>query len=160
MGVGYPSPLLFYRQVTECSMQRLHTSFNTHMHTHTASCMAPTPSTSLYSHHHNIAAASILSKCTLSTHYTKACVPLYTHTPPPPQHTPFAVSPDSMTQSVPSRTALATSEVSARVGRGLLIMLSSIWGEKGEGQEGEGHCEGEVRQQQQTAIPTHTDSSH
>ena len=80
------------------------------------------------------------------------------HPLPPLQHTPFAVSPDSMTQSVPSRTALATSEVSARVGRGLLIMLSSIWGEQGEGQEGEGHCEGEVRQQQQTAIPTHTDS--
>merc|ERR1719183_1019331 len=39
---------------------------------------------------------------------------------------PLAVSPDSMTQSVPSRTALATSEHSARVGRGLTIMDSSI----------------------------------
>lgn len=32
---------------------------------------------------------------------------------------PFAVSPDNMTQSAPSRTALATSLTSARVGRGL-----------------------------------------
>ena len=32
---------------------------------------------------------------------------------------PLAVSPDNMTQSAPSRTALATSETSARVGRGL-----------------------------------------
>ena len=40
---------------------------------------------------------------------------------------PAAVSPDSMTQSVPSRTALATSVASARVGRGFLTMLSSIW---------------------------------
>uniref|UniRef100_A0A1I8I972 Mediator of RNA polymerase II transcription subunit 13 n=1 Tax=Macrostomum lignano TaxID=282301 RepID=A0A1I8I972_9PLAT len=40
---------------------------------------------------------------------------------------PLAVSPDSMTQSAPSSTALATSEISARVGRGLLIMDSSIW---------------------------------
>ena len=39
---------------------------------------------------------------------------------------PAAVSPESMTQSVPSSTALATSVASARVGRGLLIMLSSI----------------------------------
>ena len=36
---------------------------------------------------------------------------------------PFAVSPESMTQSVPSRTALATSEHSARVGRGFWIIL-------------------------------------
>ncbi len=40
---------------------------------------------------------------------------------------PAAVSPESMTQSVPSRTALATSVTSARVGRGLRIMESSIW---------------------------------
>ena len=39
---------------------------------------------------------------------------------------PAAVSPDSMTQSVPSSTAFATSVASARVGRGFLIMLSSI----------------------------------
>ena len=39
---------------------------------------------------------------------------------------PAAVSPDSMTQSVPSSTALATSVASARVGRGFFIMLSSI----------------------------------
>ena len=32
-----------------------------------------------------------------------------------------------MTQSVPSRMAFATSEVSARVGWGFSIMLSSIW---------------------------------
>ena len=38
----------------------------------------------------------------------------------------LAVSPESMTQSVPSNTALATSDVSARVGRGLLIIESSI----------------------------------
>lgn len=39
---------------------------------------------------------------------------------------PAAVSPLSMTQSVPSSTALATSVASARVGRGFLIILSSI----------------------------------
>jgi hypothetical protein len=39
---------------------------------------------------------------------------------------PFAVSPLSMTASVPSNTALATSVISARVGSGLLVMLSSI----------------------------------
>merc|ERR1712060_799207 len=39
---------------------------------------------------------------------------------------PFAVSPESMTASVPSSTALATSEHSARVGRGLTIIDSSI----------------------------------
>mmetsp|Transcript_14076 Transcript_14076/g.58787 ORF Transcript_14076/g.58787 Transcript_14076/m.58787 type:complete len:350 (-) Transcript_14076:500-1549(-) len=39
---------------------------------------------------------------------------------------PAAVSPDSMTESVPSSTALATSVASARVGRGLLTMDSSI----------------------------------
>ena len=32
---------------------------------------------------------------------------------------PFAVSPDNITQSAPSNTALATSEPSARVGLGL-----------------------------------------
>ena len=37
-----------------------------------------------------------------------------------------AVSPESITQEVPSKTALATSETSARVGRGLRIMESSI----------------------------------
>ena len=40
---------------------------------------------------------------------------------------PLAVSPLSMMQSEPSKTALATSEASARVGRGLETMLSSIW---------------------------------
>ena len=40
---------------------------------------------------------------------------------------PEAVSPESMTQLVPSKTALATSLISARVGRGLRIMESSIW---------------------------------
>ena len=39
---------------------------------------------------------------------------------------PLAVSPDSMTALVPSRTALATSFVSARVGLGFLIMESNI----------------------------------
>mmetsp|Transcript_22756 Transcript_22756/g.54077 ORF Transcript_22756/g.54077 Transcript_22756/m.54077 type:complete len:219 (-) Transcript_22756:398-1054(-) len=39
---------------------------------------------------------------------------------------PLAVSPESMTASAPSSTALATSEHSARVGRGLLIIDSSI----------------------------------
>ena len=39
---------------------------------------------------------------------------------------PAAVSPDSITASVPSKTALATSLASARVGRGEEIMLSSI----------------------------------
>ena len=40
---------------------------------------------------------------------------------------PTALSPESMTASVPSRIALATSEASALVGRGFSIMLSSIW---------------------------------
>ncbi len=40
---------------------------------------------------------------------------------------PTAVSPESMTASEPSRMALATSEASARVGRGNSIMDSSIW---------------------------------
>mmetsp|Transcript_62233 Transcript_62233/g.173879 ORF Transcript_62233/g.173879 Transcript_62233/m.173879 type:complete len:222 (+) Transcript_62233:88-753(+) len=39
---------------------------------------------------------------------------------------PAAVSPESMTQSVPSKTALATSFASARVGRGRVVMDSSI----------------------------------
>ena len=39
---------------------------------------------------------------------------------------PTALSPESITASVPSRIALATSEASARVGRGFSIMLSSI----------------------------------
>src|ERR1700761_5231746 len=40
---------------------------------------------------------------------------------------PVAVSPDSITASVPSITALATSSTSARVGTGLWIMDSIIW---------------------------------
>ena len=40
---------------------------------------------------------------------------------------PMADSPESMTQSVPSRMALATSVDSARVGRRLETMDSSIW---------------------------------
>lgn len=42
-------------------------------------------------------------------------------------YSPLAVSPLSMIQSAPSRTALATSLLSARVGRGFLIMLSNIY---------------------------------
>src|SRR5207249_5167232 len=42
-------------------------------------------------------------------------------------YSPTAVSADSITASVPSRIAFATSEVSARVGRGLCTMDSSIW---------------------------------
>ena len=38
--------------------------------------------------------------------------------------------PDSMTQSAPSNIALATSELSARVGRGLWTILSNICGNK------------------------------
>mmetsp|Transcript_50694 Transcript_50694/g.69528 ORF Transcript_50694/g.69528 Transcript_50694/m.69528 type:complete len:230 (-) Transcript_50694:266-955(-) len=41
-------------------------------------------------------------------------------------NSPAAVSPESITQSVPSSTALATSLASARVGRGALTMDSSI----------------------------------
>ena len=41
-------------------------------------------------------------------------------------YSPTLVSPDSMTASAPSRTAFATSEVSARVGTGLEIIDSSI----------------------------------
>ncbi len=40
---------------------------------------------------------------------------------------PEAVSAESITASVPSRMAFATSEASARVGRARSIMLSSIW---------------------------------
>ncbi|CSA49452.1 Uncharacterised protein [Vibrio cholerae] len=39
---------------------------------------------------------------------------------------PFAVSPESITASVPSMIAFATSPASARVGRGFLIIESSI----------------------------------
>merc|ERR1711935_995783 len=42
-------------------------------------------------------------------------------------YSPLAVSPDNMTQSAPSRTALATSDTSARVGRGFETIDSSIW---------------------------------
>ena len=42
-------------------------------------------------------------------------------------YSPTLVSPDSITASAPSSTALATSEASARVGRGLVIIDSSIW---------------------------------
>ncbi len=40
---------------------------------------------------------------------------------------PIAVSPDSISVSLPSKTALAISDASARVGRGLSIIVSSIW---------------------------------
>ena len=40
---------------------------------------------------------------------------------------PTLVSPESITASAPSSTALATSEASARVGRELVIIESSIW---------------------------------
>ena len=40
---------------------------------------------------------------------------------------PTAVSLESITASVPSMIAFATSEISARVARGLLTILSSIW---------------------------------
>ncbi|MNX41437.1 hypothetical protein D3C86_718390 [compost metagenome] len=40
---------------------------------------------------------------------------------------PAAVSAESITASVPSSTALATSITSARVGSGALIMDSIIW---------------------------------
>ncbi len=40
---------------------------------------------------------------------------------------PAAVSPESMMAEVPSKMALATSVISARVGRGCSIMESSIW---------------------------------
>ena len=42
------------------------------------------------------------------------------------QYLPTAVSPDSIIAEVPSYIALATSLISARVGRGLFIMLSNI----------------------------------
>jgi len=40
---------------------------------------------------------------------------------------PLALSPDNMTQSAPSRMALATSPASARVGRDFFVMLSNIY---------------------------------
>jgi formyltetrahydrofolate synthetase len=40
---------------------------------------------------------------------------------------PYAVSPDSMTASVPSRTAIEMSDTSARVGAGFLIIDSSMF---------------------------------
>ena len=42
-------------------------------------------------------------------------------------YSPTLVSPESITASAPSSTALATSEASARVGAGLEIIDSSIW---------------------------------
>ncbi len=42
-------------------------------------------------------------------------------------YSPTLVSPDSITASAPSSTALATSDASARVGRGAEIIDSSIW---------------------------------
>ena len=42
-------------------------------------------------------------------------------------YSPTLVSPESITASAPSRTALATSEASALVGAGLVIIDSSIW---------------------------------
>src|SRR4051794_4745146 len=42
-------------------------------------------------------------------------------------YSPTLVSPDSITASAPSSTAFATSDASARVGAGLLIIDSSIW---------------------------------
>lgn len=42
-------------------------------------------------------------------------------------YSPLAVSPDNITQSAPSRTAFATSEISARVARGFFTIDSSIW---------------------------------
>ena len=47
--------------------------------------------------------------------------------PPRPDIAPAALSADSMTASAPSNTAVATSETSARVGTGELIIDSSIW---------------------------------
>jgi len=41
------------------------------------------------------------------------------HSPASMGYLPLAVSPESMTQSAPSSTAFATSDTSARVGRGL-----------------------------------------
>jgi len=41
-------------------------------------------------------------------------------------NSPLALSPDNMTQSAPSRMALATSLASARVGRDFFVMLSNI----------------------------------
>ena len=56
---------------------------------------------------------------------------------------PLAVSPESITASVPSSTAFATSEHSARVGRGFEIIDSSICGEaEGKAARG-GRGEGE-----------------
>ena len=40
---------------------------------------------------------------------------------------PVALSAESITASAPSKTAVATSEASARVGVGASIMLSIIW---------------------------------
>jgi hypothetical protein len=51
---------------------------------------------------------------------------------------PLAVSPDNMTQSAPSRTALATSEISARVGRGLFCLSANIWAESSVSTYGHG----------------------
>ncbi len=40
---------------------------------------------------------------------------------------PMAVSPESITALVPSKTAFATSDTSARVGLGDVVIDSSIW---------------------------------
>ena len=54
--------------------------------------------------------------------------------------TPMAVSPESITALEPSQTALATSETSARVGSGLLTMVSSIWVAVMAGRPNAMHC--------------------
>ena len=82
---------------------------------------------------HNTHTCTHTHICTHTHTHTHTHRNTHTHTHTHTQHThtctgklPFAVSPDSMTQSEPSSTAFATSVPSARVGRGFLTMLSSI----------------------------------
>ena len=52
--------------------------------------------------------------------------PVHHRSPPRSDSRPAALSAESITASAPSNTAVATSETSARVGTGAVIMLSSI----------------------------------
>jgi hypothetical protein len=65
---------------------------------------------------------------------------------------PLAVSPLSITASVPSNTALATSVISARVGSGLFTMLSSICRWQGRHSSGEQKV---GKSKKSNKLPTH-----
>src|SRR5512140_227476 len=63
-----------------------------------------------------------LSMCSSATCMIRAIILTDSH-----GYCPLAVSADSITASLPSKIAFATSLASARVGRGLVVIDSSIW---------------------------------